>query len=160
MQAEGQTEAFCVSEVMAKNMPDLMEVTETTTGETEQAQASAEPSAGGEREGCVDVGLLAAFGETELVYKIHLKRSVLCDVEGSCATGGHVVLWKGKAMKMGTYCEIVGCVRKVVLVNSPSWRRGLRVESRTNELVFTAFSAKYETRMEEVALGLLVRIGL
>lgn len=159
MRAEAQTEAFCVSQVMALTLPDLKEVT-GETGEAEQDKPSPEPSADGNYEGCVDVGLLGAFGDRDLVYGRHLERNVLCDMEGSCATGGHVVVWRGSAMRMRTYCEIVRCVRKVALVNSPSWRRALRVESRTKGLVFTAFAAKYETRMEEVALGLLVRIGL
>ena len=97
-----------------------------------------------------------------LVYDTHRKAKVLCDSMGSCATPGHIVHWKGQAMMMISYCELAQeeCVKKSMRVNSPSWKRGLRVKSLTDNLEFTAFAARYATRTEERLLTTAVRMGL
>lgn len=156
---ENRTESYCVSEKVARQMPNVTVVTGETE-ETGEATPTKEPADVPEKAGCVEVALLKAFQSRHLVYERHMLREVLCDNEGSCATRGHVVTWRGQAMRMQSYCQLVRCVRRVAQVNSPRWRKGLRVKSRTDGLLFTAFAARYETRAEEVALSLLVRIGL
>lgn len=106
--------------------------------------------------GCVDVRALEG---RPLVYARHRRRVVLCDSGESCATPGHVVVWKGTAMMMKSYCALVRCQRSVIWVNSPTYARGLRVASRTGGLEYTAFAAKYETTVEERALAVAVRAG-
>lgn len=110
---------------------------------------------------CVDAGALQHMAREELVYDRHVRASVLCDVMGSCATAGHIVRFEGKAMMMKSYCELVGgCVGKRIYVNSPRYRRGLAVETKTKGLVYTAFAARYETRAEEKLLSTAVHVGL
>lgn len=110
----------------------------------------------GSGDGCVDVRALQG---RPLVYAQHRRRLVLCDSAGSCATPGHVVVWKGAAMMMKSYCALVSCQRTVAWVNSPAYARGLRVVSRTSGLEYTAFAARYETAVEERALAVAVRAG-
>lgn len=72
-----------------------------------------------------------------------------------------MVHYQGAAMMMGSYCDLVGgCVRETRLVNSPRYRRAMRVASRTEGLAFTALAARYETRSEEAVLSAAVRMGL
>lgn len=81
---------------------------------------------------------------------------------------------EGGAMMMRRYCEEVKihCSWHRMWVNSPRVvqgspmaRRGdrgwrvVRVKSRSPGLVFTGFAARFETRVEEVALRALVRVG-
>lgn len=136
----------------------------TTAGEVVVVEVT--PSSGSEDGGgdnssedpvCVDAEALEGM---EVVFERDVKAGVLCDEFGSCATEGHIVAYKGIAMMMKSYCEIVGCVRKVLLVNSPVRRRGLRVKSRTEGLEYTAFAARFGTRVEELILTTAVRIGM
>lgn len=106
---------------------------------------------------CVDADALDGL---DLVFREHVRGNVLCDSFGSCATAGHIVTFRNNAMMMKTYCGIVGCTRKLMLVNSPRRVRGLRVPSRTDGLEYTAFAARYATRAEEVVLTIAVRVGL
>lgn len=108
---------------------------------------------------CVEVGILEQWGG-DMVFAERQRAWVLCDALQSCATGGHMVVWKGRAMMMSTYCQHVACERRVMWVNSPRWRRGLAVPSRTNGLAFTAFAARWGTRTEEIFLKGFVRAGL
>lgn len=125
------------------------------------SSASASPSSGSSGDGvCVAVEHLAGLSSGDLTFAKHREAWVWCDVSGSCATGGHVVVWRGTAMRMRRYCDSVGgCIRRRMLVNSPRWRRRLRVESRTVGLKFTALAARWETALEEKMLATLVRLG-
>lgn len=109
---------------------------------------------------CIDARLLRHLGSEGVVFEEDVLAEVLCDTLGSCATRGHVVVVRGRAMMMKRYCAGVSCVRRILRVNSPRWRTGIRVESRTQGLVFTAFAARFETEVEEMILKGLVRIGL
>ena len=109
---------------------------------------------------CVGVHLLQHLDRKELAYETDEIGDVLCDSENSCATPEHIVIWRGIGMMMARYCEEVGCVRRRMKVNSPKYRRGLVVPSRTNGLVMSAFVARYGTRAEELVLGAAIRVGL
>lgn len=109
---------------------------------------------------CVDATLLSHFHPSKLVFSTHRRASVLCDAFRSCATPGHILQYGFKVMSMHTYCEKhATCTRRLSLVNSPKFKRGLRIKSRTANLSFTALAARYETKWEERALRLLVAIG-
>lgn len=110
---------------------------------------------------CIHSEALGGFPQSALKYNTHQLARVICDEWGSCATAGHIVRYRGKAMCMKSYCNLVGgCAEKIVRVNSPNYRRGLTVESRTDGLVYTAFAARYATRWEEKILSVLVWFGL
>lgn len=110
---------------------------------------------------CVDASALDHLRREELVYAEHVMARVLCDAQGACATPGHVVRFNGRAMMMRSYCAAVGgCARDVMLVNSPRYRRGLMVGTKTQGLEFTAFAARFETRVEEHVLATAVHLGL
>lgn len=97
----------------------------------------------------------------KLVFGEHRESKVLCDVNESCATRGHIVVYEGRAMMMKSYCEVVGrCVEKTMFVNSPKFVKGLVVASKSKGLHFTALAARFESRIEEQALKLVVRMGL
>lgn len=91
-----------------------------------------------------------------------VQAEVLCDESGSCATSGHMVVFKGRAMRMRSYCELgeVNCQRSRMTVNSPRMRLATRVASNTKALLFTAMAARYDSRAEEVVLRALVHAGL
>lgn len=126
---------------------------------SEGADSSAEPTE--EDEICVDARALAHLAESDLVFPSHRRARVLCDGVGSCATAGHIVVWRDVAMRMQSYCERhASCVRRSMLVNSPRLKHGLRLTSRTDGLEFTAFAARFNTRLEEQVLTRLVHIGL
>lgn len=108
---------------------------------------------------CIDVALLQSLDASELVFASSRRAAVLCDAQGSCATAGHMVVWRGTAMSMRTYCASAPCVRRVRLVNSPRMARGRRVEARTQGLQFTALAARFETALEEGVLATLVHAG-
>lgn len=97
-----------------------------------------------------------------LVYASHRRAAALCDSVGSCATAGHIVTFNETPMMMKSYCSMVTCTRRVMLVNSPRFNIGTRtvIKSHTHGLMFTPFAARYQSRLEERALGWLVRIGL
>lgn len=136
-----------------------------TTEEPEQVapavsiSGSNDRNTGPNRNACIDSKALDHFNANELVFKEHKIASVLCDHVGSCATPGHMVMWKGRGMMMRTYCLEVGrCNVGVILVNSPRWSIGKRVPSKTKGLEYTAFAARFETAMEEFALKTALRI--
>lgn len=99
------------------------------------------------------------MGKHELVFEEHQTGRVLCDGSGSCATPGHLVSYRGDAMMMKSFCQIVECQEKVMMVNSPRYRVGLRVSSKTEGLEYTAFAARYESRAEEASMAAAVRMG-
>lgn len=115
----------------------------------------------GDKVACVSAESLQHLSMSDLVFAEHVEADVLCDISGSCATHGHVVVYEGRPMMMSTYCEVhTQCISKRMLVNSPRLKRGLRIPSKTTGLEFTVYAAKYRTKAEEVVLGGLVRIGL
>lgn len=109
---------------------------------------------------CIDAEALSSFKADELVFPTHRRTAVLCDASNSCATPGHMVFYQGRGMMMRSYCEMAGCSRSVKAVNSPKFKRALRMESRTDGLHFTAFAARFETRAEEYVLKMVVHIGM
>lgn len=111
-------------------------------------------------EGCIAVDLLRHLNRHELVYKNHRMMKALCDDAGSCATPGHMVLYGGRGMMMSSYCRVVKCVERHMLVNSPAYGRAVRVNTLSKGLVFTAFAARYGTRAEEGLMSAAIRIGL
>lgn len=66
----------------------------------------------------------------------------------------------GNQMMMATYCELSACVERVMYVNSPRYKKGIWLESNSDELLYTALSARYATRTEEGVLSVAVRSGL
>lgn len=128
----------------------VVEITPTMRPEEERPEATEDPA-------CVDARALEGM---DLVFEKHMVKEVLCDDMGSCATEGHMVVWKGVAMMMRSYCELVGCVMRLMEVNSPRRLSGLRVGSMTAGLEYTAFAARWATRLEEAALSVAVRAGL
>lgn len=110
---------------------------------------------------CISVDALASLPHHSLVYRQHYTALVLCDPNNSCATPGHVVIYKNVAMMMSTYCNIrKDCKVVKSFVNSPKFKPALRIESRTNDLSYTAHSARYVSPFEEFLLSSIVRLGL
>eukprot|EP00177_Eucheuma_denticulatum_P002879 GFKZ01005176.1.p1 GENE.GFKZ01005176.1~~GFKZ01005176.1.p1 ORF type:complete len:589 (+),score=34.04 GFKZ01005176.1:334-2100(+) len=128
----------------------VVEITPTVRPEEERPEPTVDPA-------CVDARALEGM---DLVFEKHVVKEVLCDARGSCATEGHMVIWKGVAMMMRSYCELAGCARRIIEVNSPKRLSGLRVDSKTAGLEYTAFAARWATRLEEAALSIAVRAGL
>lgn len=143
------------SDMASTTTPDEDDTSSTFDGGDISPEPSTEPI-------CVDASLLAHLSPSELVFPSHRRASVLCDTRGSCATAGHMVHFEGRAMMMRSYCKLQGegCVRTVKLVNSPKFKRGVRVRSKTDGLSFTSFAARYESKMEEHVLKTLIHMGL
>ncbi|PXF40560.1 hypothetical protein BWQ96_09734 [Gracilariopsis chorda] len=143
-------------EPSAESLPDSSVQSSTESGP--------EPSAQGDVDSpfrvCVDVRALSAFQSHQLLFEKHGMAWVLCDANESCTTAGHMVVFRGQVMMMNTYCDIVGCEKRSMHVNSPRNTRGLRVQSRTGGLAYTVFAARHETRMEEGVLLVVIRLGL
>lgn len=119
------------------------------------------PDPSEESEGvCVDARMLEHLDQSELVFERHRWARVLCDGDNSCATAGHMVWFKGRVMMMRTYCSLTECKERQMYVNSPRHRRGMILATNTEDLQFTAFAARYATRMEEVFLSAAIHIGL
>ncbi|CDF33147.1 unnamed protein product [Chondrus crispus] len=108
---------------------------------------------------CIDVRALSHLSEEDLVFKTHFVAPVLCDSNDSCATPAHVVMHDGRPMMMRSYCATVGCTKKNMYVNSPKYYRRLVVKSKTPGLHFTVFAARYGTRLEEVVISSVLRLG-
>lgn len=62
-------------------------------------------------------------------------------------------------MMMRTYCVLNECSEHEMEVNSPKYRRGMRVNSNTAGLHFTSFAARYATKAEEVVIKMVVHAG-
>ncbi|CAN8064314.1 unnamed protein product [Agarophyton chilense] len=130
----------------------------------EQASSSNSPLANAQQDiddqVCIDANALSHLHVNDLVYKTHRIARVLCDGHQSCATPGHMVVFNGRAMMMRTYCDLVSCDQRIMQVNSPRFKPSIRIPSSTDGLHFTAFAARYQTRMEEIALTTVVHAGL
>lgn len=109
---------------------------------------------------CIAASALQNMRREDLVFDEDRFASVLCDSSGSCATPGHMVVFKGRGMMMKSYCAIVRCQKRQMKVNSPKYRRGLRIPSDSEHLQFSAFAAKYESSPEELAMSTVIRLGL
>lgn len=110
---------------------------------------------------CIAADTLVGLDTTDLVFADHRRASVLCDQFDSCATPGHMVQFKGYAMCMKEYCAVDGirCVKRTKYVNSPKMRMGLRIQSKSKHLKFTALAASKETWLETTLLATLMRLG-
>lgn len=110
---------------------------------------------------CISVDALMHMHPSTLVFASHRRASVLCDHFQNCATPGHMVVFKQKPMSMKNYCAQTGivCVKRVKLVNSPKMKLGLRINSRSKHLKFTALAAAKETWVETAALKLVLNLG-
>lgn len=134
-----------------------------TSGEVGSSVPSSEvpePSPSMESGGCIDSLALQHLSRDELVFADHVWSRVLCDKNESCATEGHMVIHEGKAMMMMTYCQTAKCVERMTYVNSPRFKKSLRVHSNTEGLTFMTFAARYSTKTEEVVISLAVWFGL
>lgn len=109
---------------------------------------------------CIDAEALSHLPGDQLVFENHRLARVLCDVYGSCATPGHVVMYRASPMMMKNYCEMAGCVKKVIRVNSLKYRRALLTPSKTQHLSYTALAARFATLAEERLLVAAIRLGL
>ena len=109
---------------------------------------------------CIDARALGHVSTNGLVFEKHAVSRVLCDENNSCATRGHMVVFRGHAMRMSTYCDSVGCIEAVMEVNSPRFYRGMRIASNTKGLEYTVFAARYDTQAEESLIRMAVRLGL
>lgn len=121
------------------------------------------PSSAPGAEPCIAVDALKHIHADNLVYREHLRSAVLCDANGSCASPGHIVEYGNAFMSMNSYCKLHalnGCTQTVRMVNSPKMSRGLRIDSRTTNLKFTALSARYQSQIEERILSLALAVGL
>ena len=153
-------QAVCVSEKFVAKSAEWQPLGDEEPSSTDQPETSREPeTATILRPGhlCIGIQSLAHFERHELVFERDSYAEVFCDREGSCATAGHMVLWMERAMMMRRYCEAVGCRRDIMRVNSPRYVRGRLVKSFTDGLMFTTFAARYETVVEEIVLGGIIR---
>lgn len=109
---------------------------------------------------CIAADALVGLDASNLVFADDRRAGVLCDQFDSCATPGHMVEFKGRAMSMKDYCAVGGihCVKRTKLVNSPKMKMGLRIQSKSNHLMFTALSASKETWIETRVLAALLRL--
>lgn len=137
----------CAGEDVVKNDPDL------TPLESQSPPPSPDDGI------CIDVAALGHLSSEELICSCHPLSRVLFDAHGSCATAGHIVRYDGKPMMMKTYCSLVGCESRVMRVNSPRYRIGMRVQSKTDGLEYTALAARHETLAEQTLVSTIVRMG-
>lgn len=155
----------CISQEVANNSG--FEVVDDRPSEDEETVsgsddvASTNPGVNNETgEACIDARALGHFPLNRLVFKTHAFSHVLCDTNDSCATRSHVVMFRGRAMRMRIYCELVGCRQATMGVNSPHFSRGMRIESKTKGLEYTGFAARYDTQVEESVIRMAIRLGL
>lgn len=108
---------------------------------------------------CIAVDALGQFKRDDLVFAKHIQATVLCDVHGNCATAGHMVMHKSKSMMMKSYCALasIECRYRIMFVNSPRMKIGMRIPSMSNDFKYTAFSARHESVMEEYVLSAVIR---
>ncbi|KAI0558805.1 hypothetical protein FGB62_185g02 [Gracilaria domingensis] len=140
---------------------DFTQITQLLNGDRPVDLSSLASGATETEEGvCIALHSLQHLRQDELLYEKPRLAKVLCDSSNSCATPGHMVSYNEEVMMMKTYCERRGCTRKVMYVNSPRFRRALRIDSNTNSLSFTAVASRYELVAEERILSLGVRLGL
>lgn len=119
---------------------------------------------------CIDARVFHADAKLhgQRLFKDDRMARVLCDPSGSCATPGHMVVFHATAMTMSRYCRIIettlngqaSCTNRNMLVNSARYVPGLRIQSSTHHLQFSALAARFETRVEEFVLRNAIHIGL
>lgn len=163
-----------VSDIETSSSPDSTDTssTSTETGATGDDDAddstnnntdvSPEDSTPPKSEICISVHHLSHLSKSDLIYSSHKHARVLCDQHLSCATPGHIVIYRKQPMMMSSYCELVhgGCKSSVKLVNSPRLSASQqRIASRSEDLQFTPLAARYATRIEERMLTLVMRFG-
>lgn len=121
-----------------------------------------QPSSNSTTNICIAIDSLKHLPGIKYVFKSAKRAVVLCDNSETCATPSHIVIYKGQVLTMKDYCGFVdgGCTRKVKLVNSPKMESGLRLLSRQKHLVFTAFAAQFNTRIEKLFFKGIVKLGL
>ncbi|PXF44036.1 hypothetical protein BWQ96_06209 [Gracilariopsis chorda] len=126
--------------------------------QAQQPQASEEPV----EQSCIAVHHLKGERlKNALLYKSDVLARVLCDENESCATPGHMVIYRERAMMMRSYCELAGkCTERFLKVNGLKYERGKRVGSLSDGLSFSALAARFESKMEELVLKTAVHIGL
>lgn len=133
-----------------------VEVDADGTHSSGSAEAEIEKEEGGV---CIAMHHMEHFEESALVFSSSRMAHVLCDKGGNCATKGHFILVKGDAMMMGDYCSMVHCVRRMMAVNSPRMKRGLRVKGRTEGVEFSAMAVRWGTRAEKLAVKVALGLG-
>lgn len=109
---------------------------------------------------CIAAKHLTNLPATSLLFATHRRTAVLCDSYGSCATRAHIVRHRGVVLTMAQYCERTMCDRRIMHVNSPVYAKGWRLRSSSPNLHFTAFAARFETRIEVSAIRLMIAAGL
>eukprot|EP00737_Agarophyton_chilense_P002292 gb/GEZJ01002601.1/.p1 GENE.gb/GEZJ01002601.1/~~gb/GEZJ01002601.1/.p1 ORF type:complete len:461 (-),score=28.15 gb/GEZJ01002601.1/:965-2347(-) len=109
---------------------------------------------------CISVHHLSHLHENDMMYSTHRQARVLCDARNSCATAGHIVVFEEVPMMMSSYCSVVGCTKKIMKVNSPRYERARKVRSNSENLMFTSFAARYNSKMEEKVLRMAIKLGL
>lgn len=160
------TRPYCVSREVVTRFVGVTKTKESDTLPSSDSKPEetvhASPTKASEGSACVDVRLLQHVPRKQLVFARDVFSTVLCDSSGTCATPGHIVTFQGKAMLMQRYCDKTtgGCERQERWVNSPRFRRKLRVATLSDGLEITAFAARHGTLAEEYALSALVKIGL
>lgn len=126
-------------------------------------QGASQPGPADEKENnvCISVIELSRHVRREhFIFPEDTKASVLCDPQGSCATPGHMVMFRGRPMRMSSYCLFVSCARRFMMVNSPKYKAKLSLPSSTNDLTYTGLAAKYDTVLEESILAVAIRLGM
>lgn len=137
------------------------EIEETLEPAVVPTPMSPSPSKKAEEEVCIDMSHLGHLPLSNLVYRRPRRATVLCDEYGSCATKGHIVIWNGRSMMMRTYCsEFAKCETRIRMVNSPRMELGLRIQSHTKGMQFSALAARFESVTEERILVGMIAIGL
>ena len=149
----------CYSEenATALGFPIVDDGSSCSDGDTSNIQSGGNDN---DDEVCIDARALGHVSTNGLVFEKHAVSRVLCDENNSCATRGHMVVFRGHAMRMSTYCDSVGCIEAVIEVNSPRFYRGMRIASNTKGLEYTVFAARYDTQAEESLIRMAVRLGL
>lgn len=164
------TRPFCVSLAAIDGLEDVELLSPTSSAPTTPTKRPTQDTGiatdgmhgTDHNEICIDARAISHLRPDELVFDNHVRARVLCDSKDSCATPDHIVTFQGRVMRMRRYCEVSGgqCREAEMLVNSPRYRRGMRIESKTEGLLFTAFAARYGTHVEDMVLTLVVRLGM
>lgn len=110
---------------------------------------------------CISVVELGRHVRREdFIFPKDRQATVLCDAHDSCATPGHMVVFRGSAMRMSSYCLIVRCESRVMMVNSPRYKAKMTLPSSTHGLTYTGLAARHDTMMEEIILKAAIRLGI
>lgn len=151
--------SVCLHKLAPSSQGDASPAAEPSNPSVSQPLASGEPDVDAGSV-CIAAQALLHLAPGSLLYESHWNSSVLCDENDSCATPGHMVHWRGRAVSMRSYCAQVSCTRRRMLVNSPRYTLALRVPSNTKHLYYCSFAARYGSRYEEALLAALIWLGL